>query len=306
MSSQRVFLTKTWGWFPERDPTFGFSQEGARSKFLRESTAGDWIIITGTKSPPTDPSEQGRLLGMCRVGKQKVNAAKILEELGRDLFDHELDENGNFKWPWAMPVIEARVFAPQPDTKEVCGTYFPGQEWAAYAIDLTDRVAPEIIEKILNLPYRDAEVAKIPEIRSAHAYDEANRLHREYGSSGPPPSAQRAASSRDLDVGYAYAFLLTGGKVTPAIKIGSTRDPAARLLQLNRELRTSLTGCEWQAITTQIFPDENFAYQFEQKLLKQLRSNLVSGEREIVKMSVAKMRDAWASLYLSREWVEPL
>ncbi|MEK9846079.1 GIY-YIG nuclease family protein [Thalassospira sp.] len=306
MSSQKLFLTKTWGWFPERDPTFGFSQESARRKFLKEYSPGDWIVITGTKSAPTDPSEQGRLLGMCRVSREKVNAAKILEELGRELFDHELDENGQFKWPWAMPVIEARVFEPQPDTNEICGTYFPGQEWAAYALDLSNRVSPRVIQKILELPYRDADVAKIPEIRSAHAYEEANRLHREYGSSGPPPSPHRASSKRDLDVGYAYAFLLTGGRVKPAIKIGSTHDPVDRLNQLNKELRTELTGCRWEPITTQIFPHENFAYQFEQHLLKRLRAKLVPGQREVVKISVEQLLDAWASLYRSKDWVNPL
>jgi len=125
-------------------------------------------------------------------------------------------------------------------------------------------------------------------------------LQRKYGASGPPPSATRSGSERELGVGYAYAFSLIGGKVTGAIKIGSTRDPQDRLKQLNAELRPHLTGCEWKFRLGQIFPSETHAYRFEQMLLHQLHDRLVPGDREVVAVPHQELQDAWSSLFFGK------
>lgn len=302
----KLFLTKTWGWSPETHPTFGFSKEGARFKYLREARPGDWIVIAGTKGQPTDPHEQGRLLGMCRVGHEKVDGAAIMAAVGTELTEAELDEDGHYRWPWAMPIVEAVRFSPQPDTQEIIGSYLAGQEWAAFALNVEERVGTEAVARILALPSVPCEIARIPMLDKEVAYSEAMALQRKYGASGPPPSAIRSGSERELGVGYAYAFSMVGGKIGNAIKIGSTRDPQERLKQLNAELRPHLTGCEWKFRIGQIFPSETFAYRFEQLLLAQLRDRLISGDREVVAMSFDDLQNAWTNMLFSKQWTLPV
>ena len=102
-SEAQVFRTKAWGFSPETHPTFGFSLEGARSEFLREAAPGDFIVVAGTKDEPTRPEEQGRILGIVKVGHEKVDADSILKALGTPLDPVELNDDGSYKWPWAMP-----------------------------------------------------------------------------------------------------------------------------------------------------------------------------------------------------------
>lgn len=303
--SPKLFLTKTWGWSPETHPTFGFSKEGARDKFLRESTHGDWIVIAGTKGLPTDPSEQGRLLGMCRVGRDKVDGAAIMKAIGTPLTESELDEKGRYRWPWAMPIVEAVRFSPLPDTHDTLGSYLPGQEWAAFALEVEERLGAEAVRALLSLPSVRCEIAHIPVIDKEVAYSEAMRLQKKYGPSGPPPSSTRSGSERELGEGFAYAFPLVGSKVSGAIKIGSSHDVPERLRQLNAEIRPHLTGCEWRLGFWQVFSSETHAYRFEQMLLSRLRERLIPGEREVVSMPMRELEVAWTSLLFSKQWTLP-
>lgn len=298
----RLFLTKTWGWCPETHPTLGFSEEGARENFLRQASHGDWIVIAGTKTFPTAEHEQGRLLGMCQVGHEKVDADAIMRALGTPLGSEVLDDKGRYIWRWAMPITNAVYFDPQPDLKDVIGSYLPGQVWAAYARDVGKELGAQAVQEILALPTRPAQIARIPMLDKEIAYSQAMALQRHYGASGPPPTATRSGSQREMSVGYAYAFSLLGGKVGGAIKIGSTRDPQERLKQLNKELRPHLTGCEWKFRLGQIFPSENYAYKFEQMLLCELRDRLIVGEREVVAMPLDELQAAWTNLLFSKRW----
>jgi hypothetical protein len=298
----RYFLTKIWGWSPETRLTFGFSTEAARNKYLREARHGDWIVIAGTKSAPTAPDERGRLLGMCRVGHEKVNAAEIIKAIGAPLTEIDLDDNGQYRWPWAMPIIEAVRFSPLPDTKDVLGSYLSGQDWGMFALNIEERIGAAAVEALKKLPTVPCEIARVPLLDKEVAYSEAMTLQRTYGASGPPPTATRSGSERQMGVGYAYAFALVGGQVPGAIKIGSTRDPKERLKQLNKELRPHLTGCEWTFKLGQIFSSETYAYRFEQMLLRQLKDHRVDGDREVVSMSLDSVTKAWTDLLLSKQW----
>ncbi len=304
--STKLFLTKTWGFDPEHYPTLGFSHEGARENFLRQASHGDWITIAGTKGEPTVPQEQGRLLGMCQVGHEKVDADAILRAIGTPLSPHMLDNQGYFIWRWAMPITQAVFFDPQPDLKDVLGSYLPGQVWAAYARDVGSELGIEAVEAILSLATKPCAIAKVPQLEKEAAFSQAMTLHRRYGSSGPPPTEKRAASERELGVGYAYAFVLLESKVPGAVKIGSTKDPQERLVTLNKELRPHLTGCRWEPRLGQIFPSETLAYRFEQLLLRHFRDRLVPGDREVVTVPVAELERAWTDLLFSKAWAAEL
>ena len=302
----KLFLTKTWGWSPETHPTFGFSEEGQRDNFLRQASHGDWIAIAGTRGAPTATHEQGRLLGMCQVGHEKVDADEIMRAIGTPIRPESLDGRGRYIWRWAMPITKAVYFDPQPDLRDVVGSYLSGQVWAAYARDVSRELGPPMVQKIMELPTRPAQIAKAPLLDKEVAYSEAMALQKKYGPTGPPPSANRSGSERELGLGYAYAFSLVGGKVGKAIKIGSTRDPKERLKQLNAELRHHLTGCEWKPQLVQIFTSETFAYRFEQMLLEKLRNHLVPGDREVVAMSFDDLLSTWTDMFCSKQWALPV
>ncbi|WP_395015404.1 GIY-YIG nuclease family protein [Dongia sp.] len=298
----KVFITKAWGWNPETHPTFGFSSEGGRAKFLRESGPGDWLVVAGTKNDKTETDEQGHLLGMCQVGHQLVNADTIMKALGADPSGPEFHPNGAYRWPYAMPVLKAVRFNPQPDTKTILGSYLPGQEWSAFAIDVERRFGQTFVDRILALPSDPCELPPLPDLARASALEQALSLRRKNGPSGPPPSGHRGSSDRTLGVGHVYAFKLEGGKVKNAIKIGSSSDVNERQRQLNRELRYHLTGCRWTHGLTQPFPTERQAYQFEQLLLRRFASRIVEGDLEVIAMPFAEFETEWAILLMSKEW----
>lgn len=300
----RLFLTKTWGWDPERYPTFGFSEEGARDNFLRQASHGDWIVIAGTRSDPTEPSERGKLLGMCQVGHEKVDADAVLRAIGTPLHERSLGPDGRYIWRWAMPIIKAVYFDPQPDLQAVLGSYLPGQVWALYARDVGKELGPEAVRQLLALSTKPALIAQIPLLEREAAYSQAMTLQKKYGASGPPPSTSRRGSEREEDAGFAYAFSLVGSKVPGAIKIGSSRNPQDRLKALNAQIRPHLTGCEWKFRTCQAFASETYAYRFEQMLLRQLRNKLIPGDREVVGMPFEDLLTAWVDLFFSKAWAD--
>lgn len=305
----KIFLTKVWGFQPDAHPFVGFSQEGGRRKFLSEANRGDWIVFAGTKTANTHPDEQGRLLGMVEVGHDKVNARDVLDAIGTQIGDHELDDAGNYKWPWAMPMLRAVRFDPAPgtgkapDTSDVLGSYLNGQDWAAYAIDLEERLGADAVQKVLALPYTDCEVHDIPQFARQRTFADNLNLNRKDGPTGPPPSASRSGSERELGEGYAYALELHGGKIK-AFKVGSAHDPAARLTTLNNEIRTSVTGCHWEPILQQKFQTESMAYNFEQSVLKQLKDRKVPGETEILDIPRQDLESAWTRKLMEKKWME--
>lgn len=300
-SGPKLFLTKTWGFDPKHYPTLGFVEEGGRENFLRQASHGDWIAIAGTLGTPTAPEERGRLLGMCQVGHEKVDADAIMRAIGVTLSPQELDGQGRYRWRWAMPITKAVLFDGKPDLKDVLGSYLSGLAWAVYARDVEAELGADAVRRILALPTTPCDIASTPQLDKETAFAEAMALHRQYGSSGPPPTGSRSGSERLLGVGYAYAYSLRGGKIA-AFKVGSTHDPQARLVALNKELRPHLTGCSWEPRLQQIFPSETHAYRFEQMLLRRFRDRLVPGDREVVAVPFDELERAWTDLLFSKEW----
>ncbi|MBK4717577.1 GIY-YIG nuclease family protein [Azospirillum sp. YIM DDC1] len=299
----RLFLTKTWGFDPARYPTLGFKEEGGRENLLRQARHGDWIAIAGTKGEPTATADQGRLLGMCQLGHEKVDADRVMRDLGVPMTAKELDAGGQYRWRWALPMTRAVAFVGKPDLQSIVGSYLPGQVWAAFARDVEVELGDEVANRIWALPSTPCVIASTPQLDREAAYAQAMELKRTYGASGPPPTGTRSGSERQLGLGYAYAFVLTGGRIA-AYKIGSTSNPADRLAALNRELRPHLTGCAWEPMFQQIFPSETFAYRFEQLVLRRLRDRLVPGDREVVAVTFGELERTWTDIFVGKEWGE--
>ena len=101
--------------------------------------------------------------------------------------------------------------------------------------------------------------------------------------SGPPPSIERKATTREPSCGFVYFLELDGGKI-PAIKIGCTYNVENRIKELNQEIRTTLTNCRWKPLKHIKFPTEREAWEYEQNLISFLRLHLVENEKEIVSL----------------------
>lgn len=302
----KLFLTKQWGFQPEKYPTTGFTVAGARENFLRAAGRDDWIVIAGTKGPPTLQEEQGRLLGMCLLGHEDIDADAILKEIGTELSPREIDEDGFYRWRYAMPILHARRFLKQPelpDLEDIFGSYLPGLEWATYAIDLSERFGPEAIERIRDLPSNPCAIADIPALESERIFGEHLGRKKRGGNTGPPPSTVRRGSQREAGTGVAYLLKLKG-RPDPFFKIGYTHDFLERLATLNKEIRPGVTGCEWEQVKTETFEKETYAHRFEQAVLQRLGDKLVEGENEIVRASQKEIDKVWIEALMDKEWID--
>ena len=124
----RYFLTKVWGFSPDRYPVLGFTPNGGCNKFLKESHPDDWVVVAGTKGVETSPEERGRLLGMMRLGRNSVPVEEVLHSLGTPIPSEHRRESGEYKWPTGLPMVEARRFVEKPDLAPIFGDYLPGNE----------------------------------------------------------------------------------------------------------------------------------------------------------------------------------
>lgn len=301
----RYFLKKVWGFSPDSYPVLGFPPSGGRSKFLREGSPEDWVVLAGTKGPETDEEDQGRLLGMVRLGSSPVDVEAVLLSLGTPIRKIDRKENGDYRWPEGLPMIEARRFVDRPDVSLVFGNYLPGEEWAAYAICLDKKFSPEVVSHLASLPTEPIDITLSPIIAGQVAVHEGMRSNRG-GPTGPAPSDHRDAVDRAPTGGFGYLFRLrvpnSARGSTPVFKVGRAVDVEARRCDLNRGLLTSVTGFSWEHVTAQRFQTEDQAHRFEQALHARLRRYLVEGENEVYRMPPGDIETEWMGIYRSGEW----
>lgn len=304
----KLFLTKVWGFSPENYPALGFNSGSARDKFIAESVPGDWVVLAGTREPPTHAKDRGRLLAKVRLGTTQINVEDTLKSLGTPIPPEHYNPDGSYRWPFGLPLIEARRFVGQPDLASLVGNYVPGTEWATYALDVEARLGREVAASIAALPTEDAKIVNAPEIARQRAYQEALQLGRREGPTGPGPSTSRSGSTRDPGHGSAYLLRLknsdprarAGAKAV--FKIGRATDINERIKELNRGLVPAATGYSWICVMQQVFPTEDQAHAFEQALHKLLRRYLVDGETEIYEVSEGEVQTRWMDVFAGRRW----
>ncbi|WP_434999736.1 GIY-YIG nuclease family protein [Vibrio scophthalmi] len=295
----KVFLTKTWGFDPEYYPALGFSNVSARTKFLSESSPGDWVVIVGTKGNETSQEHRGRLLGMVQVGTDEVDVEAILKETGKEIPKEHYDADGHYRWRFGLPMLEARAFIGFPDLSEVVGSYLPGQVWAAYARDLRAELGQNIIDEILELPTSTVDIPNAREITKQR--ERANALSLGRGHTGPGPSKNRAGSTIEEKISYSYIFELTGTK-KPIYKVGYTSNLEQRVNELNRYLVSDLTGLKWKQYRSYSFRSQKLAYNFEQRVHKSLKRYLVAGETEIYVSKGGTLSQEFSNVFMAADW----
>lgn len=296
-----VFLTKVWGFDPGTYPALGFNTEGGRRKFLKESSPGDWVVLAGTRGAPTDPIDQGRLLGKVQLGPEEVDVEEVVRSVGTPIPEDHYNEDGRYRWPFGLPFIAAERFPEKPDLAEVLGDYLPGKQWASYALDVGRTLGPNMQTHLENLRTERAHIIDAPAIIRQRERQHALLLNQNRNLTGPGPSTGRIGSERVAGAASAYLFELQGGRRL-AYKIGYSGDVHGRLAELNKGLVPSVTGCLWRLAMRQEFETENHAYEFEQILHRRLRQHRVEGEQEVYSMKLDDLKRAWADELVNAEW----
>lgn len=295
----KVFLTKVWGFSPEDYPALGFNDVGGRNKFLRESEAGDWVVLAGTKGPPTSPENQGRLLGKVQLGTEQIDVEAVLKSIGTHIpADQYLD--GRYRWPFGLPMTHAYRFVGRPDLAEVVGDYLPGMHWASYALDVEKELGADVRQRIEALPVEPAAIIEVPEIVRQREKQVALQLNRT-GPTGPGPSETRSAVERQCGPGAVYLLALRGGRRS-VFKIGYCSDLGERLGSLNAGLVSAVTGFKWQPVLSQSFNTEQQAYAFEQRVHARLVARRVADESEIYETTENEIRSIWSDEFQKGQW----
>lgn len=301
----RLFLTKVWGFSPDEHPVLGFSSEGGRNKFLKESKPGDWVIFAGTLTFPTPSQCQGRMMGMVQLGTQEIEVEPLLREIGVEIPKEDYDEEGQYRWPFGLPVIKAKKFVQSPKVIDIFGDNLSGTDWAAYAIDIEQRRGAEVVAKINALATEPIMVPEVPAIVRQRERQRALQLIGGGSVTGPGPSTSRAGSERETGAACAYLLSLVGAPFgsRPVFKVGYAIDVNNRVAELNKGLVTVVTGYSWKLESHQPFTSEKHAFNFEQILHKRLRPYLVDGEREIYRIPRKSDIDTvWFDVFQMADW----
>jgi predicted GIY-YIG superfamily endonuclease len=298
----KVFLTKVWGFGPDSYPALGFGQESARSKYLGESSPGDWVILMGTKGWPTDPENQGKLLGIVQLGTDEIDVEAALKSIGTEISDRDYNDDGQYKWKYGLPYLKAFEFIQRPDAKEFFGTYLPGTQWAAYALNLAEYFGQDVIDLIWGEKLRECEIIDVPEISKQRALSDALSLTAKSGNTGPGPSNSRKGFQRESTIAYTYLLKLHGTR-DEIYKIGYSADVDSRVASLNAGLLTDITGYYWECELTQPFDNENHAFNFEQELHKALIEYRAKGQLEIYLAPLKKLKSLWVDRLKNVSWI---
>lgn len=295
----RLFLTKVWGFDPEIYPALGFNSDGARRNFLRASSPGDWVVFAGTLGPETNADDQGRLLGRVQLGPEEIDVEDTLRSVGYDIPKNQYNANGEYKWPFGLPIISALRFPDKPRLVDVLGSNLSGSQWAAFALDVREKVGADAQAKLEGLLSEPAHLVLAPAIIRQRERQRALISNR--GVTGPGPSTERAASHSTPCAGAVYIFELQGTR--DVFKIGYSTDVEGRLATLNKPLLPGITGFLWKlALAPQRFSTARQAYDFEQIVHKHLRSYLVDNEQEIYRISRKELDRIWQGVLYRADW----
>ena len=297
----RLFLTKVWGFEPEVYPALGFNSEGARRNFLRASSPGDWVIFAGTLGSETDPSDQGRLLGKVQLGPEQISVEETLRSVGYEIPENQYNPDGKYKWPFGLPIISALRFSGKPRLIDVLGNNLSGFQWAAFALDVREKLGEEAQGILEALPTEAAQIVEAPAVARQLARQRLFLLNRQV--TGPGPIADRSGSSRVLGEGSVYRLQLQGREAGDVFKIGFSKDVDVRLASHNKPLLPGVTGYSWQLIDNPLqFPTEQQAYSFEQIVHRRLKQFLIDGELEVYRVARKELDRVWADVIYRADW----
>lgn len=276
----KVFITRVWGFDPERWPVITFGLEGNRDNLLQDSSPGDRIVFVGTLREPTPEPLRGRLLGMAEIGRIAVDTLDVIGEDVRGPQDY--DEAGHFRWPKAILMVRAWRFGPQPMLLDVLAEQLPYHA-TSQAVLLDGRDA----DAVMSLNAEEVEIPASEALVKARLLDKA--LNPGRPTTGPEPKSWEGSTGRDVNR-TAFTYALRFGQ-TDIWKIGHAVDVKERLKQVNCHIPPEAVPERWNARFQQAWDSETDAYGMEQRVLRALAASRTEGER--VRCTETELWAAW-------------
>ncbi|NVK37481.1 MAG: GIY-YIG nuclease family protein [Gammaproteobacteria bacterium] len=301
------FLTKTWGFNPSNHPILGFGADGAIKSYLRDSDDESWVLIAATANDNSLPEEQGRLLGMVKLGRNQVDSEAVLNLIKTEIKPSDRDTEGRYRWPYGLPMLEAYAFDGKPKLKDLFGHGLAGMVWAQTARDISiDSSMPEnSIGIIESLPKTKCFIHDIPEFNKVKYQQEMLAAGRGRSITGPGPSSERSAGICKDGNPVVYMLKLTGHSEQSIYKIGYSQNLDRRLKELNKGLIYGITGLQWEVIREQAHISGIAAYTCEQLIHERLKTHLVSGENEIYNLKEKVIESEFNSVIADVDYMFP-
>lgn len=286
----RLFVSRFWGFDPILVPAVSFNNRGARDRLIRQAEAGDRMVFATTDNPHVDKDERGKLLGMAEFERTAARLVDLIP-VGSAIPPHLLDDSGDMRWPFAVPITRAWRFLDPPRIGP-----FLGRQLSRATISSFDELNPEDVTKILNLPHTEVLLPETPAtIRATRLAGTRERQPDKTapGQPGPPPSEWSKMVS--TEGGPTQTYVMQFGE-TDIWKIGISKNAGKRLDALNFSVPSELLEAQWVLRWTHTHPDGMSAYRMEQRLHEVLHAFATQNER--FRCEEAAIRNAWLA-YLS-------
>lgn len=287
-----VFIKRYWGFHPEVWPFIAFGKQSSRDHLAEKSKPGDLIVFVGTQGKETRrPEDRGRIMGMATFGQKRINTPeKLLQEINPSFSRSDtraFDKHGNFKWPYALPMLRAWRFTNPPLLKDIMAQLPPAARHSAVLLPNEDK------DKILSLSSIEVELP--PAIQTFRDLNSGVSNPSHNPTTGPQPSSGTWNITHTSATEPAVTYALQFGS-HDLWKIGLARDPTKRMRDINTHIPHEILGEQWELILTQRWPTGAIAYKMEQVVLRLLEKYRTTGER--VRCSRKELDAAWKSAYL--------
>lgn len=287
-STPRMWVTGMWGFTPETHGYVGFTNEGARTAYIKNCEPGDLMAVIGQRSAYTEKRDIGRMLGIVELDPVLIHDT---DRMSKESYDEKIARGWKDRWVYAMPIVRAWKIGPEIKARYVASiTCAPNNARAigGNALPLCSEEAVKILQlrvrKVAIFGDTDwvADDIGSPEVTARIAV-----------SRGPPPAI--GTTSRTLSDGENHLYIMQmQGPVAAifsqhslhrmkVIKVGRSNDTRRRENDLNFGFPP---GCDvrWKVRATQAFDSADEAHAAEQQLLSILERSgwAVGGEFAIV------------------------
>jgi hypothetical protein len=275
-----VYLTKVWG-FTEPVGPLQFSTEGWRDRARRSLRPGDLVVLVGTKGPPTDEDERGRLLGMMEPTTEPV----LSLDFDLPTRPEHFDESANYKWPYGLLNRNAWRLLDRPLLEDISDRSF-NMDAVLGLVELTLTEA----EHILALRRTEAPLLT-PTVRARARIDGLDAVRRR--SAPPPSTTRRGVMHVRRAPAFTYALRLNGASAI-AFKIGWAFDYKQRTRQFNTASMPQLGGISYSPVLNQLWDTARQAFAMEQALLRHFDARRHPHNGEVIfGVTENELQSAW-------------
>ena len=278
-----VFMTKVWG-FGEPAGPLRFGLRGFRDRACEELQEGDLVVLVGTTGDQTAEKERGRLLGLM---EPTTNPVLSLDFDVRKAA-HDFDEDGNYRWPFALLNRRAWMLIDRPLLGDVSDRTF-GMNSAQGLVPLTESEG----NRVLSLRKREVKLLE-PSVNAnarIHGVQEARRR-----GAPPPTTTRRGVMHMRRAPAFTYAMEIEGAEVL-SFKIGWAFDFHARARAFNHASMPEIGGLFYKPVLSRLWDTAMDAFRMEQRVLTQFDENRIAANHEIIQgVDRNDLEQAWIRL----------